>query len=148
MENGLNFATEEDTIELMPEHQAPKKDSSKPVIVVLVLLGVICLIAAIVYYVSFNSTKKSGDSLSENEAANVIEQVGKLMVLPTGEEPTVAAVVDTYALQDQPFFNNAKVGDVVLIYAGARKAILFDSQNNRIIEVQPVVFGDPPAVNP
>ena len=64
--------------------------------------------------------------------------VSKLMVLPTDETPTMATVSDPEKLKNQAFFVNAKVGDKVLIYTKARKAILFSPSQNKIIEVSPL----------
>src|SRR5258708_6866133 len=65
-------------------------------------------------------------SQAQQEAnAQLLADVGKLMVLPEGEAPTIATVVDPAKLKSQPFFADAKVGDKVLIYTFARKAILY-----------------------
>ncbi len=43
----------------------------------------------------------------------------------------------------QPFFANAQVGDKVLIYYKAKKAILYNPTDNKIVEVGPI--SDPQA---
>lgn len=72
------------------------------------------------------------------EINTLIERVGKLIVLPQGEEPTVATVSDPEKLKDQVFFANAKVGDKVLIYTKARKAYLYDPEGDILLEVAPI----------
>ncbi len=74
-------------------------------------------------------------AMSETEIVNL---VGKLMLLPDGETPTLAKVSDLSALASQPFFKNAAVGDVVLMYGKSRKAVLYDPAANKIIEVAPI----------
>ena|SRR3989344_4936222 len=74
----------------------------------------------------------------ETGAIEVLAAVGKLMVLPEGEEPTIATVSNLEQLASQPFFTNAKVGHKVLIYTEARKVILYDPVLNKIVEVAPL----------
>lgn len=76
------------------------------------------------------------------ETASVVAKVGKLMLLPEGETPTVATVSDPAALQNQPFFNGSKQGDKVLIYTNSKKAILYDPVLNKIVNIAPVNIGE------
>ncbi len=78
---------------------------------------------------------------AQEEVQGLVERVGRLIILPEGEEPTIATVSDPQKLQGQSFFANAKVGDKVLIYTNAKKAILYDPVEDRIIEVAPVNIG-------
>lgn len=57
------------------------------------------------------------------------------MELPKGEQPTIATVSDITKLQGQSFFRNAKNGYKVLIYTKAKKAILYDPIEDKIVEV-------------
>jgi hypothetical protein len=70
-----------------------------------------------------------------------VAAVGKLIVLPTDEQPTLATVVDPSKLKNQPFFAQAQKGDQVLIYTNARKAILYSPTANKIVEVAPLIIG-------
>lgn len=76
-----------------------------------------------------------------NEMQDTITAVGKLMVLPAGETPTMATVSDPAKLKDQPFFIHAQKGDKVLIYSASQKAILYSPSLNKIVEVAPVNTG-------
>lgn len=80
--------------------------------------------------------------IARQESKTLVETVGKLIVLPEGEDPTIATVSNVERLKDQPFFARAKVGDKVLIYTSARKAILYSPQANKILEVAPVNIGN------
>lgn len=62
--------------------------------------------------------------------------------LPPDEKPTIATVSDLEKLKDQQFFANARIGNKVFIFTQAKKAILYDVENNRIIEVAPLNMGD------
>lgn len=81
-------------------------------------------------------------------AAAIIAKVGALIELPKGETPTIATVTDPSKLQDQAFFANAKAGDIVLIYTGAREAYLYDPVQNKLVEVAPITTGTVPTVTP
>ncbi len=83
---------------------------------------------------------------AQTEVKALVAQVGQLIVLPQGEDPTVATVVDPEKLKDQPFFANAKKGNKVLIYTNEKKAILYDPESNKIVEVAPVNIGNPSPV--
>src|SRR5260370_34572574 len=89
-------------------------------------------------YNSLNNILKNPNVAVEKQTKQLTDQVGKLMMLPTDEQPTIATVTDASKLKDQPFFKNAKNGDKVLIYVKARKAILYDPTKNVIVDVAPV----------
>ena len=88
-----------------------------------------------------NAATSTPTALSE-----IIRKVSKLMALPNDEEPTLAMVRDVTSLKEQSFFKNAKNGDFVLMYAKARRAILYDAIGNKIIEVAPII--DTPSAQP
>ena len=79
----------------------------------------------------------------EKENKDLIEKIGKLILLPSGEQPTIATVSDKSQLSTQPFFANALDGDKVLVYANAKKAILYRPSTNQVIEVAPVNITSP-----
>lgn len=78
------------------------------------------------------------------EVAAVVAKVGRLIELPQGETPTIATVSDLQKLQDEPFFANAKQGDIVLIYTNAREAYLYDPVQDKLVEVAPITTGQTP----
>jgi hypothetical protein len=118
-------------------------------VVALVIAALIIAAGALFMYFraqqQLNTVKKDLENVQTDPAAKtreankqLIEQVGKLIVLPQGEEPTIATVSDLSKLQGQPFFAKAQVGDKVLIYQVAKKAILFRPSENKIIELAPL----------
>jgi hypothetical protein len=113
---------------------------------VMVLIIFVLLIgasgAAAYFYKQYDSVKNNPNKVASDEVAQVTDEVGKLMVLPTDEQPTLATVTDPSKLKDQPFFANAKEGYKVLIYAKAKKAILYSPEDNKIVDVAPVNLGD------
>ncbi|MBI2009554.1 MAG: LytR C-terminal domain-containing protein [Candidatus Chisholmbacteria bacterium] len=76
-----------------------------------------------------------------NEVVGLVEKVGRLVALPEGEEPVVATVTEREKLSGQPFFAKAQNGDKVLIYTGAKKAYLYDSDSDRVLEIASLTLG-------
>lgn len=85
--------------------------------------------------------RQNPEAVSAREINDIVKRLGRLIVLPDGEQPTVATVSDPERLKDQPFFVKAKKGDKVLIYTNARKAILYDPIADKIVEVAPLNIG-------
>jgi len=67
-------------------------------------------------------------------SSQVIEAVNKLMVLPTDEQPIIKTITTLDGLNYQPFFMNAEVGDQVLVFQKAKRAVLYRPSLNKIIE--------------
>lgn len=77
----------------------------------------------------------------QKQTSALIAQVGKLINLPSGETPTIAAVTDAaQAKKQSAFFNSAENGDKVLMYVKAGEAILYRPSTNKIILVAPLTF--------
>lgn len=93
------------------------------------------------FYREYSSLKNEPNKVAVEETNKLVATVGKLIVLPE-ETPTVATVSDPEKLKDQPFFAKAKVGDKVLIYTNAKKAIMYDPEEHKIVEVAPINIGD------
>lgn len=93
------------------------------------------------YHASQNELKMLRDNpeaANRQEATEVVAKVGRLMELPTNEQPELATVTDINKLKSQQFFSKAVNGDQVLIYTQSSKAILYRPQTNKIIEVASV----------
>jgi hypothetical protein len=71
----------------------------------------------------------------QQEMQKIVDEIGKIMVLPADETPTLATVTDPEVLRNQPFFDKALVGDKVLIYTKAKRAMLWRPDSHKIIEV-------------
>jgi len=84
---------------------------------------------------------KNPEEAARVENQKIVDAVGKLIALPEGETPTIATVTDKERLQDQQFFSKAEIGDKVLIYTQAKKAILYRPSTNKVIEVGQVNIG-------
>jgi hypothetical protein len=113
----------------------------------LIVVIVVLIVAAIPAYYYYNQYKnaqmllQNPNASATAEAKDLVNKVGKLMVLPTTETPTIATVSDINKLAGQAFFANAQNGDKVLIYAQTKEAILYRESINKIIQVAPVNLG-------
>lgn len=93
------------------------------------------------FYRQNKELRQNPAKMNEEKVQQVVEKVGQLIVLPEGETPTLATITDPEPLRNQTFFAKGKVGDNVLIYTGARKAILYDPVAHKIIEVAVLNIG-------
>jgi hypothetical protein len=109
--------------------------------IIIAMLIILIAMAGGLYYFYSKSKEATVAKNPKSDLEKTVSQVGRLMVLPTDETPTMATVSDPEKLKDQPFFTNAKAGDKVLIYSNARKAILYSPTQDKIIEVAPVNLG-------
>lgn len=111
------------------------------------LLVFICLVSmgAGIYFYSQAVELRSGvpQKSSPEELRVLVDKVSQLILLPD-ETPTVATVNDLAPLKGQSFFAYAKIGDKVLIFPNAKKAILYSPETHKIIEVAPVSLDAPP----
>lgn len=109
-----------------------------------IIIVVIALVTAIFFYNKYQQAQKmltNPSEVTKNQVQELIDRVGKLIELPTGEAPTIATVSDKTKLANQPFFVKAENGDKVLIYSQEKKAILYRPSSNKIIEVSPINLG-------
>lgn len=99
------------------------------------------------FYWQYTALYRTLPQAAQDEVKKLVAEVGRLIILPANEQPTVATVTDPVGLRDQPFFANAKKGDKVLIYTNAKKAILYSPTEGKIVEVAPISIGQAPAAN-
>lgn len=114
--------------------------STKIVFFLLLIVTIASVTTATIFGFKFRDLKNgtTGSATvtpSEEEVKNLVAAVGRAIVLHTNENPTVATVADLSKLKDQPFFAHAKVGDKVLIYPVAQKAILWSPTLNKIVDI-------------
>lgn len=114
----------------------------KIILTFFILLALASAGAAAYFYREASLLKANPQASTQRETEELVARVGKIILLPQGETPTVATVFEPEKLKDQIFFTNAQKGDKVLIYNNAKKAILYNPQTNKIVEVAPVNIGD------
>lgn len=121
----------------------PEVSKQKLFIGFFVLLSIVLVVTNVYFYRRATAPSRAQEQAQKN-TEDLVEKVGKLIMLPADETPSIATVTDPEKVKkDQPFFNNAKVGDKVLIYATARKAIMYSPSENKIVEVAPLLIGNP-----
>lgn len=138
---------------LLPEK--PQKFFNKNILVVLSCLTVIFIFAAVFFAIQNSKLKQNlKESLkekaqplpeqtkvavsSELSDEQIVAAAAKLIILPRDEQPTVATVGDLEKLKGKAFFENAELGDKVLIYTQAQKAVLFRQSENKIVAIAPI----------
>ena len=126
-----------------PTARAPRMRIIRPI----AILAVLVLAAGAAGYYGYlywgslplpQVVRVEGEAPSAEVIADTIAAVSRLIVLPEGEEPTIATVTDPEKLKDQPFFARAKPGDKVLLYTQAKKAYLYDPVADKLLEVAPI----------
>ena len=121
-----------------------KKEVSKKLLTYLLLVLVIVLLGTTGYfYYQFRKLSQGpigAQITAQEEAQKLATDIGKLMLLPKDEVPTVATITDIEKLKDQLFFRNATNGNKVLIYPNSKLAIIYDPKANLIVNVGPINF--------
>lgn len=112
----------------------------KLILLALVMLVIVGAGTSIFLYKKLR-TIENPKATQEEQLQDTVREVGKVLLLPTDETPTFATVADPSKLKGQEFFAKAKVGDVVLIYAISRRAILWRPSTKQVIEISPLNVG-------
>ncbi|TSC55466.1 MAG: hypothetical protein Greene041679_609 [Parcubacteria group bacterium Greene0416_79] len=113
-----------------------KKYRSGILIVLIIVVGALGLS----FYRRVSALKANPQLAAQKIVAELVERVGKLILLPEGESPVIATVTDLEMLKGQPFFAKARAGDKVLLYQTANKAYLYTPVVNKIMEVAPITL--------
>lgn len=83
------------------------------------------------------------EELTEEQVDEVIVRVREHIVLPEGEEPLVATIINVEELRaEQAFYQNAENGDILLLFGQAGKAIIYSPKKDKLINVGPIQFDD------
>ncbi len=114
-----------------------------PVVMVLTMLFLIAVSVAGYFYYQYQNAKPG--VADAKEIKQLTETIGAVMLLPEGEEPTLATVTDREKLAEQPFFQKAENGDKVLIYTNNGRAILYRPSTGKIVDVTTVNVNQPVA---
>ena len=116
---------------------------NRPLVVGVSVILIIIIGAISIYtYTYFQKDATLSSAATDQQVKEILEKIGKLVVLPTGETPTIATVTDIEKLAGQPFFKNAQNGDKVVIIGSTKEAILYRPSINKIITMAPINSSD------
>lgn len=80
--------------------------------------------------------------LQSESTESILDEVRKLYAIPEDETPTIATVQDIEKLRDQPFFDGAQNGDILIVFESSSQAILYRSSERRLVRVGPISVDD------
>lgn len=112
------------------------------------ILGVIVtFIFGLILFWIVNNLKDAKDQSPANlfqpkKIEDVIKEVKKTVNIPD-ETPQVLTVSDVEKLKVQPFFADAKNGDLVLAFPKAQKALLYRVMDSKVITYQQIFIPQP-----
>ena len=101
----------------------------------------IVIISAIYLTTSYQIYRSDPNIAIEKETRSLTLRIGRFMELPKDEQPSLATVTDKAKLKGQEFFSHAQNGDKLLVYAKAKKAILYRPSIEKIIDVTNLTSG-------
>lgn len=120
---------------------------SRPIIALITIGAVIAILAVALGFLFWQREKvKTGRYPAKSD--QIIQQVGRIYQLPSGEAPTVAQIQDKTKLTSQAFFKDAQNGDYVLVYKSAKLALLYREKDRKLINVMPINDSQVPAEQP
>lgn len=84
-----------------------------------------------------NLSTAAGAKLTDSQVQEVVARIGKFMSVPSDEKPSVVILRDVQSLvAQQPFYQGAKDGDLLVLYAN--QAIIYDATANKLVAIGPV----------
>lgn len=134
------FRTSNETTEKKTSKKPRRKfklDYQKVLIVLLVLFSIFMISQ---YRSAKDKVQTNSSTNNSRQAASVVSRVNKLIILPKNENPKIFVVKDLTKLKDNPFYANAKNGDVTLVYTNQKRAILYRPSENIIVNVANVTL--------
>jgi hypothetical protein len=98
------------------------------------LVSILAAMAAVLLVVAILLLPRLNLGKNGDESARVSRAVSELAIVPD-ETPIVTTVTDPAKLADTPLAGEAKIGDKVLFYQEAKRAILYRPSENRIVDM-------------
>jgi hypothetical protein len=118
-------------------------DNRNPLLIIAV--AILVLAVGFLFYNQHRHANNAKGLSGQSQINDTVNKVSKLILLPSGEQPTLAIVNDASKYSGTPFFKNAANGDRLLVYAQAHEAILYRPSINKIIAVAPLSVNSQPS---
>lgn len=80
--------------------------------------------------------------LQQQQNASILEEIATVYALPDDETPTIATVQDITKLTDQPFFEGAENGDILVVFDASSQALLYRPSTKQLVKVGPISVGE------
>ncbi|HSX33214.1 MAG TPA: hypothetical protein VLF91_02650 [Candidatus Saccharimonadales bacterium] len=106
----------------------------RDVIVTLICMIVILAGACGLLLVRYHQTIAKQQATTVQQAASLATQLGKHFALPAGQ-PTLATVLNRAKLGDAQLVNEAQNGDLLLIFAEAKRVILYRPSTGKVVDM-------------
>lgn len=110
----------------------------------LLIIGSVLVMVAIFFYFQYQKmatelkkikSQTTTQGTNTDEVKKLVTEISKVARLPQDETPSVATITDVSKLKDQPFFKDAKNGDILLVFQNSGKAILYDPKEKKIVDI-------------
>ena len=93
------------------------------------------------FYAKYRTLVQNPEIVTQREVDWLKTKIGRLILLPDDENPSVATVLNKDGLQEEAFFKKAENGDKILIYEKNLRAYLYRPSTNILIEVMSITAG-------
>ena len=120
-----------------------KGNTRQKVLLVILIVALVALIAGVGYlYKKYRdtqamvyklSTAQGQQELNKTQIEAILSEMRKLIVVPTGEDPAIATIVDIEQLKSSPFYKDAQNGDRVVLFNNAKKAYIYRPDSKIIV---------------
>lgn len=112
-----------------------RKGPFKKVYLIFAVIAVL-LASTVFLFVQYQSAQQKLSNTQQSE--KLLREVGRIVVLPTGETPTIATVAHADKLKTQKFFEAARDGDKVIVYTKHNQAILYRPSSHQIVTISTI----------
>ena len=102
-----------------------------------IIIAVLVIVSAFLFF-EYHLAQNKLNSNSQQYYATMTKKLGKLILLPANETPTIVTVKDANKARSQVFYADSQNGDITFVYSKEHKAILYRPSENIIVNVAAV----------